>query len=160
MGTQQNGRACRQAKCCLPIAIAWVLILLNSKQLPSILCNYQFMIWKRLYSSWHYVHPRLTCDSFQVTYKHDCQSLLLAQFIYFSVGMVRCFVVVVAAYHRVLSHPHLFLVLLTCSAHFSHKRWSFGKPKRLTPSLWIRLQPAAAHLHTICTSAHHRFQLN
>ena len=34
IGTQQNGRTCRQARCCLPIAIAWVPIHLNNKQLP------------------------------------------------------------------------------------------------------------------------------
>ena len=35
IGTQQNGRTCRQARCCLPIAIAWILIHFNSKQLRS-----------------------------------------------------------------------------------------------------------------------------
>ena len=42
---------------------------------------------------------------------------------------------------------YLSLVLLAQSAHFSLKRRSFGKPKRLMKSFYVRLHPASTHLH-------------
>ncbi len=49
---------------------------------------------------------------------------------------------------------HLSPVLLTALVHFFFRLGSFGNRNRLTPSLWVLVQSAATHLHTISNLNH------